>query len=163
MHSSCTYSSSASSQQRENPDQISISLPAPTTAAAAAAMSSSSSLSHLKCKLFLYCTWESRAGARGGSRQPRNSQPDYSRYILTYVSMRSDRCGTKYLRLGIALRFLTRTKCSTGFRPFLTQADARKSSTVMASRRKKVTSCSRKRATIIIKTSKKSPVAVSHL
>ena len=55
--------------------------------------------------------------------------------------MRSALCGTKYFWLlgtwspPADLRFFTLTKCSTGLRLFLRQEAARKSSTVMPSRR----------------------------
>ena len=49
--------------------------------------------------------------------------------------MRSDLCGTKYLADDISRLFLTLTKFSTGFKPFLMQAAVKNSSTVIASRR----------------------------
>jgi hypothetical protein len=57
--------------------------------------------------------------------------------LLTYVSIRSDLWGTKYLLADMSRRFLTLTKFSTGFSPFFKQAADRNSSTVMASRKSK--------------------------
>ena len=53
--------------------------------------------------------------------------------VLTYVSMRSVRCGTKYFSVDMSFLFLIRTKYSAGFRPSFKAATVNNSSTFIPS------------------------------